>query len=125
FVPVLVLHSGPCRLEPEVCVSQILVQLGPERLVPFARIHPGPGHRKEPLLTLLSLLVSDVTDFAPRLGLGTARDPVLWYHSSVLKNEISPDQTPTHFFENSRFGFGGRFQRNDLAFLGRPSRCSM
>ena len=101
-----------CLLVPEVCVCQILVELRPERLVPLARIHPCPGHRKEPLLTLLTLTIGDLVDFAPYLRLGTARDPVLWYHSPVLKNEISPDQTPTDFFESGGFG------------SWRPVRCS-
>ena len=54
----LALYRALCSLfVPEVCVRQILVQLRPERLIPLARIHPGPGHRKEPLLTLLALVV--------------------------------------------------------------------
>src|ERR1039457_4157585 len=119
---VIALHLAPCLLEPEVCVCQILVQLRPKRLVPFARIYPGPGHQKKPLLTLLSLIVTDLINFAPYLRLGTARNPVLRYHSSVLKNEISPDQTPTYFFENSCFGPGGRFEGNDLACFRGPLR---
>src|SRR4029077_20795899 len=119
-----IFHFAPCLLEPEVRVCQILVKLCPESLVPFARIHPGPGHRKEPLLTLLSLIVSDLIGFAPYLRLGTARDPVFWYHSSVLKNEVSPDQNPTDLFENSRFGSAGRPEGNDLAFLRRPIRLA-
>src|SRR5271165_4400292 len=79
-----------------MCMPDILVQFRPKRLVPFARIHPGLGHRKEPLFTLLPLIVSDLIDFAPYLRLGTARDPVLWYHrpSSRMKSrQTKPQRT--------------------------------
>ena len=116
-----ILPFAPCLLEPEVGVCQILVQFRPERLVPLVRIQPSLGHRKKPRLRLLSLIVSDRTHFAPYVRLGTARDPVLWYHSSIVKNEISPDQTPTHFFENSRFQPAGRLERNNLALFRWPA----
>ena len=68
------------------------------------------------------LYIPDFIDLAPYLRLRTARDPMLWDYPSVLKDEITPDQTPTHFFQNRGFGTGGGGKRYDLTLFRRPLR---
>src|SRR6266851_662520 len=114
----------PGLLEPEICVRQILVQLGPERLLPIPRIQPGLGHGNEPSLPGLSLILGNLIGPAPNWRLGAPHDLVLWYYSPILKNEISPHKSPPHLFEHTRFQTAEGFERDDLVFFWRPARSS-
>src|SRR5262249_52045463 len=114
----------PGLLEPEVCVRQILVQLGPERLLPIPRIQPGLRHGNEPSLTGLSLILGNLLGLAPKWLHGRSQDLMLWYHSPILKNEISPNKSPPHLFENTRLQIAERLEGDDLAIFRRPARTS-
>src|SRR5258708_27174342 len=114
----------PVSLDQEICVPQILFQPRPKSLPLIPRIYPGPPNETEPFLARLSLILGNLIGLAPNWRLGVPQDLVLWYHSTILKNEISPYKSPPHLSENTRLQTAERFERDDLAFFRRPARSS-
>src|SRR5258708_21135836 len=114
----------PGFLDPEIGVRQILVKLRQERLLLTPRIYPAPRHGNEPFLARLSLILGNLIGLAPNWRLGVPQDLVLWYHSTILKNEISPYKSPPHLSENTRLQTPERFERVDLSFFSMPARSS-
>src|SRR5215471_11185875 len=107
-------------LVPEVGISQILIQFGPEQLVTFARIHAGSGHGEEALFTFLPFRCGDLIDSAPDVRVRAARDAVLRNHSPVFENEVAPHQPPVHFSKDGGLESGRGGKPHKLAFFRRP-----
>ena len=107
-------------LEPEIGVCQILIQFGAEGLFLIARIQTGSGHCNEPALPVLSFVLANLLWLAPDWRFMLTQNLVLGYNTPVLKNEISPHETPSHLFDDAGCGTTARREGNDLRFFGRP-----
>jgi len=125
--PLTVLYSvlvAACWLEPEIGVCQVLVQFGPESLLPIPGGQPSLGHGNQPSLPGLPLFLCNLIRPAPDGRLRTPQDFVLWYHSPILKNEISPQKSPPDLLENTRLQTVEGLEGDDLIFFWRPVRSS-
>lgn len=107
-------------LEPEIGVCQILIQFGAEGLFLIARIQTGVGHCNEPSLPILSFVLANLLWLAPGWRFMFTQNLVLGYNTPVLKNEISPHESPSHFFHDAGCRSTARREGNDLGFFRRP-----
>jgi hypothetical protein len=69
-------------------------------LLAVVRVDSALGHSDQPLLPRLSLQLGDLIGIAPDGRLGTARHSMLGYHSTIVKNEISPHKSPPHVLDD-------------------------
>jgi hypothetical protein len=91
----------PSLLEPEIGERQILIQFRAEGLFLIARIQTGIGHRNEPSFPSLSFVLANLLWLAPDWRFMLTENLVLGYNAPILKNEISPHESPSHLFHDA------------------------
>jgi hypothetical protein len=92
----------PSLFEPEIGIRQILIQFGTEGLFLIARVQTGVGHRSEPSFPSLPFVLANVLWLAPDWRFMLTQNFVLGYNTPILKNEISPHESPSHLFHDAR-----------------------